>query len=398
MITGFINKLFITSLSISLFRLIYIFFLKEFSIDNQFNSYVFTFSVLAIISSCISPVDAMCSRFVQKNNYDDLYEYLIFHLFLRFFIGFFIFSVIILSSSVLDKVDLFFTIAIALGIFGMIISNLIYIVNIGRGVNTKSVNFIFILPIIVKCFTLALGWFCDSSFREIVILSEFTQFIFCAYIFLWSLKKYKKTSLTGNLKGVAKNFIFELKNYGSNAFILIPISYVKTNFAPALAANNLNPDQTFVVVLIQRAMDLVKSILGRMNILTSGLKSFYLKTNVIFNFWIIPLIVSFCLTLYIDIYYESLLLFFVLIRITELFAFLSVYGAHSEYLKLSSYTNNRHVVLVPGAIFIISMILIELLFGLSFYNFAWLFLFRSITAGMAYYLFSRNNKIRVPNP
>lgn len=394
MLRNYTNKIFISSFVIALLRLIYIYFLKEIEIENQFNAYVFTFSALAFINSSISPFDAMCSRFANKNNDDNLYGYLIFHLLLRLIIGSFIFLGIISISTVLYKVDLLFVIAIAAGIYGMVVSNLIYIINIGRGINTTFITFIFIAPIIIKCIVLTIGYFLELTFREIVLFSEFTQFVFCIFYAFLTIKKYKTISSVVNIKEVAKNFMFELKNYGSNNFILIPISYIKTNFAPALAANSLNYNETFIVLLIQRGMDLIKNILGRINILTSGIKNLYRKTNSIFKFWIIPLVISLCITAYVDIFYESLLLFFVSIRVTELFAYFCAYGAHSDYLKLSTYRNNRHVVLIPAIIFIISLLLTETLFGLSLYIFAWLFLLRSFLASFSYYIFAKKNIIK----
>ena len=345
-------------------------------------------SVFAFVSSFIGPIDGMCSRFSGEYNADELYGYLIFHILLRFFIAISLFFGIILSSSILSKMDIFYATAIFFGIFGMVINNLIYIINIGRGQNNWLINSIFVFPIFLKCIVLGFGYYAEITFRQIVILAELSQFLFCIITVYSALKNTRTGSSKINFKKKSILFLSELKNYGSNAFILIPISYIKTNLAPALAANNLNANDTFLIVFIQRIMDQVKSLLGRPNILTSGLNAFYSSKNNYFNSWIILGLFFFCITFYVETQSKSLPLFFVFIRITELCLFLSIYRIHAQYLKLQSFSSNRKYVFVPAVIFILALMVVDL----SFYNFAWLYLFRASLVSLAFYLFSR--KIR----
>ena len=370
---------------VALLRLIYIFTLKQLGTPEDFTSYIFVVSILAMCSVCLGPIDGMVSRFSGKYPISDLFGYLTFHLSLRCLVAILVFVVCLVTTSILQKMDLLVIYSLFMGLTGMLLSNLIYIVNIGRGNQLWLVNIVFVIPISLKLFVLFLGYYLELTFRSVVISAEISQFIICIIIAGIGLKYSWTPNSKFNLKGKAKYFFKEIKQYGIQGFILIPISYIKTNLAPALAATNLNADDTFLVVLVQRFMDQLKLILSRPNMLMSGLDGLFNKKNSEVIAWAVPGLLFTCIAVYFWFDGESNALMFFFIRAAELCIFLSCYRIFGNYLKLDKFSGNHRYILVPEFIFISALMLIDL----SLANFAWLYLFRACLGFVALNQFSR---------
>ena len=370
---------------VALLRLIYIFTLKQLGTPEDFTSYIFVVSILAMCSVCLGPIDGMVSRFSGKYPTSDLFGYLTFHLSLRCLVAILVFVVCLVTTSILQKMDLLVIYSLFMGLTGMLLSNLIYIVNIGRGNQLWLVNIVFVIPISLKLFVLFLGYYLELTFRSVVISAEISQFIICIIIAGIGLKYSWTPNSKFNLKGKAKYFFKEIKQYGIQGFILIPISYIKTNLAPALAATNLNADDTFLVVLVQRFMDQLKLILSRPNMLMSGLDGLFNKKNSEVIAWAVPGLLFTCIAVYFWFDGESNALMFFFIRAAELCIFLSCYRIFGNYLKLDKFSGNHRYILVPEFIFISALMLIDL----SLANFAWLYLFRACLGFVALNQFSR---------
>ena len=76
----------IAALAISFVRLIYIFLLKENITSEEFTSYVFLISIIAICSSALSPIDSIVSRFSRAKTEKIYLSYCLFHIYLRILI------------------------------------------------------------------------------------------------------------------------------------------------------------------------------------------------------------------------------------------------------------------------------------------------------------------------
>ena len=373
----------------ALLRLIYIFLLKQLGTSEDFTSYIFVVSILAICSVCLGPIDGMVSRFSGKYRTNDLFGYLTFHLSLRCFVVIPVFVVCLVATPILQKMDVLYVCSLFMGLTGMILSNLIYIANIGRGNQRWLVNFVFVIPIFLKLVVLLFGYYLELTFRSIVVSAETSQFIICIIIAGIGLKNSWTPNSKFNLKEKAKYFFEEVKKYGIQGFILIPISYIKTNLAPALAATNLNADDTFLVVLVQRLMDQLKLILSRPNMLMSGLDGLSNKKNSDVMVWVVPGLLFVCIAVYFWFHGKSVPLMFFFIRAAELCIFLSSYRIFGNYLKLDKFSGNHRYILVPEFIFISALMLIDL----SLANFAWLYLFRACLGFVALNQFSRRKEL-----
>lgn len=372
----------IAALLISFVRLIYIFLLKENITSEEFTSYVFLISIIAICSSVLSPIDSIVSRFSRVKTEKIYLSYCLFHIYLRILIitivSLGIYALVPLPKEIYTHTFL----AIILGTSGSILINFIYATSIARSADHFIANSFLILPILIKLSIFVLFYFNNYKFNDLVFVSEISQFLTSVTIIFYYLYKIKikDSFLNFNLNGVS--FINEIKKYGYQGFLLIPVSYIKTNMAPLLASISLEANGTFYVLFFQKVFDQLRSIISRPNLLLSGLES---KEQLIGKKWLVLSVITIVPAIYFQIIDFSLVFIFFFLRLSEFFIFLSVIKIHGNYLKLETFNNFNRYVFVPEFSFLIIFFILDK----SFLIYIWLVLLRALMGFFSLYLFSK---------
>lgn len=382
--TNIFRKLAIVALFAALFRLGFIYLLKESINPNEFTAYIFLTSILAACSALISPIDVINSRFIKDSRFDDLYGYSLFHVTLRVSI-ILVASIILISFVSIPKeiADLVY-IAIILGLTGSVLANFVYISNIAIGKNSIKVNIIFLLPISIKFFLLILCIVQGFSFVEIVFVCEIMQFIVCVLIVFFRLrevhthiKKYRYVFLE-NISLLTK----QIKIYGYQGFMMIPVSYIKTNIAPLFASSSLSADSTFYILVTQRLFDQIRTILSKPNMLLSGYSGSRVDISYV---WLIPLFICIVASIYGYLNLASIALLYFLVRLIDFFIFLSCYRVFGNYLKLQSFHGYNKFIFFPELVFLSCFIF----FDKTLTTFIGLLLFRSVLGFISWFIFSK---------
>ena len=126
------KSLMIAALVISFVRLIYIFLLKESITSEEFTSYVFLISIIAICSSALSPIDSIVSRFSRAKTEKIYLSYCLFHIYLRILIITIVSLGIYALVPLPKEINTHTFLAIILGTSGSILINFIYATSIAR--------------------------------------------------------------------------------------------------------------------------------------------------------------------------------------------------------------------------------------------------------------------------
>lgn len=368
-------------------RLLYIFQIKSLGSPEDFNSYVLVISIFAVVTALISPIDGMVSRFTSKYDNDELLGYILFHSLVRCVVVIAASLICIYISPVLNLFDPIVIYSIFLGILGSILSNLIYIFFVGRGVENWGVRLYLLLPIGIKCFIFFLCSLLDWSFDAALILTELVCFVICLAAVVNTV--YRLYPLSSDIFSwrLSYRFIEELKSYGVQGFALIPVSYVKVNLAPAIAATSLSADETFLVVLAQRGIDHLKLFLSKPQLLMSGLNSANDSLIGSPSIWIAGALLVSIGAYYFNLVNDGLVVFYISIRLADVLLYFASYRILGNYLKLEAFSGYNRYVFFPEMVFLFLLMTVEL----SLINFTWLFLLRGWLGFFSWQLFARRN-------
>lgn len=381
MYKNLVKKLVVTSTFAIVLRVSYVFFFKESILSSEFNSYIFLTSIFAICGSLISPFDGIAARFIKTITADKIFGYAFIHIIVRLFIFLFAYIFLIKLVSLPSEVNSFAYIAILLGIAGAALANFVYVTDIGSGKNNLRVNFIFILPILIKFIILVICIRLNLKFNEIIIICETTQFLICLFIFIYKFNNLFVKGTKLNLIVNAKLFFKQVSLYGYQSIILIPASYVKTNFAPLLSSVSLNADETFSILLIQKFFDQARSILSRPNMLLSGVA----KPNSSITYpYLFPLPIIFIIAVLGYFNFYSIIFLFFCMRLVDIFIFLSTYNVAADYMKLPSFHGYNRFIFIPQLIFLCCIIIFEKTLTI----FMLIMLLRSVISLISWHLFS----------
>lgn len=379
-----VRKLVVTSAFAVLIRISYIYFFKESILSSEFNSYIFLTSIFAMCASLISPIDGISARFIKTSTADNIFGYAIFHIIIRLLIFMLSYLLLINLVSFPSEVSFFAYNAIFLGIAGAVLANFVYVSDIGSGKNNFKVNFVFILPILIKFILLLICIKSNLKFNEIIIICETIQFLTCLFILIYKLNNLYVKNIKLNLIVNAKLFFKQIRLYGYQSIILIPASYIKTNFAPLLSSLSLNADGTFYIMLIQKFFDQVRSVLSRPNMLLSG---FAKPKSLIAYSYLFPIPIIFMIgTLGYFNFYSIVFLFFCM-RLVDILIFLSTYNVAADYMKLPSFHGYNRYIFIPEFMFIFCVLVLEK----TLIIFMLLMFLRAIFGFISWRLFSQLN-------
>ena len=265
---------------------------------------------------------------------------------------------------------------------GSIVVGFTYITSIGRGEQNWNLNLLLIAPVLTKLLILLICIMQKLEFNSVIFLTELSQLLVCIILVVYKLKDPFLLNSKINLKINFKEFIIELKNYGYQGFIMIPISYIKTNVAILFASTSLDADSTFGVLFIQRLFDQFKSALSRPNMLLSGFKSERQKISMI---WLVPGLITTIIAITADYMSLQIVLIFLLVRLSDMCIFISCYRIFGDYLKLQSFKGFNRYTFVPEIIFLSIFITANK----TIEAFILLILFRAYLGLLSWYYFSR---------